>query len=142
MQTKIILIPLFKDREVSTGGNDQPVYYDLDIARFKAILPYAVSLTLYTLTVGAPSANEFEWNVVFNSGFDRDHEITAGSPSFKLLGTNISANGPGKSATPYTTLANFMLESRLAIMAKNKDMLSGVRTARCSAVLAVETVGM
>lgn len=49
MQTKIILIPLFRRLPVSTDGTATPVYYDLKQDVFKGILPYAVSLTLHSL---------------------------------------------------------------------------------------------
>lgn len=139
-RTKTLLLPLFKDLRIPTNGDSTPsyVYYDLDVPDFTHVLPFATSLVLYGLTVGAPQSNEYEWNVVFRSGFNRNWEtadINAISTS------NITGEGSSKSAV-FTTTSKFYLESRLQIRVNNKTGTSGVRIASISGVLAVETVGM
>ena len=140
-QTKLVLLPLCTALLVPTNGDSTALsytFYDLDIPGFKGILPYAVGLTVYYLTEGAPQNDEYEWNLVFRSGFDRHHET---ADIIALSSSNITSNGSGKTSA-YTTVSKFLLESRLQIRANNKTGTSGVRTAKISAVLAVETIGM
>ncbi len=142
MQTKIILVPLFRELPVTTDGTTNPVYTDLPVPsdRIRSLLPYAVSLTLYSLTEGMPGTNDVEWNVVFRSGFDRGHETTDVN-KLDAAGTQINANGSKRHAA-FTDLSKFLLESRLQVSARNKVGVSGQRTVLASGVLAVETVGM
>lgn len=94
MRTKIVLITLFKNLQVATDGTDVAIYLDLDSTEFKSLLAYASSITLHSLTFGAPGSNEFEWNIVFRSGFDANHEtadINKIGPS-----ANISTNGAAR----------------------------------------------
>lgn len=138
IRTKLVLIPLFKSLQVSTDGTTTALYLDLDAPDFKYLLPYAESLTLHTLTFGAVNG-EFEWNVVFRSGYDAQHEttdITKIGPS-----ANISTNGSARHSA-LTDTTKFLLESRLQVLLKNATGQSGVRTATISATLAVLTVGM
>ena len=138
-RTKIILIPLLSKYQASTDGTDVAVYIDLDVPEFKGLLPYVDSLTLYTLTEAAPASNEFEWNIVFRSGFDRDHEtsdINKIGPS-----ANISVSGSARQSA-FTDTTKFLLASRLQLLLKNKTSTNGVRSATLSAVLAITTVGM
>lgn len=142
MQSKTILIALCHELPITTDGTVNPVYTDLPVPseRIRSLLPYAVSLTLYSLTQGMPGTNDAEWNAVFRSGFNRDHETTDAN---KLEpGVNqINANGSKRHAA-FTDLSKFLLESRLQLSAQNKTGVSGQRTVLVSAVLAVETVGM
>lgn len=138
-RTRIVLIPLLTRYAASTDGTDVAVYIDLDVPEFKSLLPFADSLTLYTLTEAPPSNSEFEWNIVFRSGYDRDHEtadINKIGPS-----ANISSSGSARHSA-FTDTTKFMLASRLQILLKNKSAVTGVRSATLSAVLAVTTVGM
>ncbi len=139
MQSKIILIPLFRDMILTTDGSVTPVIYDLNAPKFRNALPYAASLTLYSLTVGENATNDVEWNVGFFSGFDRSREF---APVEKLVtspATGINANGSVRHA-PYNTLSKFNLESRLVVMAQNRSGASGQLSVVASAVLAIETV--
>lgn len=133
-QSRIIIIPLLKRHKASTDGTTGNVDYDLDVPEFTNLLPYAESLTLLSLTEGAPGT-DFEWNIGFLSGFDRTHQgnFTAISPS------NINTNGSARSSV-YNTIANFNLDSRLQLRVKGAT--SGVKSATVSAVLLVQTVGM
>jgi hypothetical protein len=140
VQTKIFLIPLFRELSLSTDGTSNPVYYDINSEKFRAALPYAVSLTLYSLTEGEPATNDVEWNVVFRSGFDRNHETTDIN-KLNAAANQINANGSLRSAA-FTDISKFLLESRLQVSAQNKAGVSGLRTITTSAVLAVETIGM
>lgn len=139
MQTKIILIPLFRRVQLFTNGTTTPVWIDIPNERFRGILPFAVGLTLYTLTEGANATIDCEWNVGFWSGFDRDHGQAAIIP---IAASWLATNGSIKAAA-YTTTANFNLnlESRLQAGARNRATVSGLQTIFGSAVLAVETVG-
>lgn len=121
---------------LTTDGSTTFVVYDLDLPKFTTILPHAASLTLYTLTQGAPAGNEFEWNVQFRSGFDRDHELAT---VVALATPNISTNGPIRHG-PVNVSNSFQLASQLQVVARNGVGFSGVRTAVVSAVLAVELV--
>lgn len=133
-QSRILVLPLLKRYKASTDGTTNPVDYDLEVPEFTNILPYAESLTLLTLTEGAP-APDFEWNVGFLSGFDRSHH-----GSFTAIVTsNITANGSARSSA-YTTVANFNLDSRLQLRVKGAS--SGVKSATLSAVLLVQLIGV
>lgn len=140
MQTKILLVPLFRNLVLSTDGTSTPIYFDVDSERIRMLLPYAAGLTLYSLTEGENATNDVEWNVVFRSGFDRNHE-TADINKLESAGTHINANG-AKRHTAFTDTTKFLLESRLQVSAQNRSGVSGLRTITVSAVLAVETVGM
>lgn len=140
MQTRTILLPLFREMALSTDGSTTPVYYDIPSEKFKSLLPYVVGLTLHSLTEGENLTNDLEWNVVFRSGFDRNHETT----DINKLDTGanqINTNGSLRSAA-FTTLSKFMLESRLQVSAQNRTGVSGLRTVTVSAVLAIETIGV
>ena len=94
VRTKIILLPLFASLQVATDGTDVAVYLDIDNPDFKHLLAIAVGITLHSLTFGAPGSNEFEWNVVFLSGYNRANEtadINKIGPS-----ANISTNGAAR----------------------------------------------
>ena len=140
MQTRTILIPLFREMQLATDGTTAPIYFDLNAEKFRALLPYAISLTLYSLTEGENATNDVEWNVVFRSGFDRNHE-TGDINKLESAGTQINANG-SKRHSAFSDATKFMLESRLQVSAQNKAGVSGVRTVVVGGVLAVETVGM
>ena len=136
MDSRLILLPLLKDYKASTNGSDTLFYVDLDVPAFKGLLALAESLTLLSLTVGAPGGNELEWNIGFLSGFDRGHQ-----GNFTAIATsNITVDGSARSSA-YTTVTNFNLDSRLQLMLKNKTSTSGVRSATISAVLLVQTIG-
>ena len=138
MQPKIILIPLFKRVQLFTNGTTTPVWIDIVSERFRGILPFATSLTLYSLTEGANATIDCEWNLGFWSGFDRDHEQAAIIP---IAASWFATNGSVKAAA-YSTTANFNLESRIQAGARNRASVTGLQTIFGSAVLAVETVGM
>jgi hypothetical protein len=133
MQTRTILIPLFR-------GTSTPIYFDVVAEKFRSLLPYAVSVTLHSLTEGENATNDVEWNVVFRSGFDRNHE-SGDINKLESAGTQINANG-SKRHTAFSDATKFMLESRVQVLAQNRAGVSGVRTVVVSAVVAVETVGM
>ncbi len=138
LSSRVQIIPLLKGYKASTDGTDTSIYLDLDVPAFTELLPYAESMTLLTLTEGAPASGNFEWNIGFLSGFDRGHQ-----GSFLKLGpqntANITANGSLRHAA-YSTILNFNLNSRLQLLVKNKDNVSGVYSATISAVLLVQLV--
>jgi hypothetical protein len=137
MNTRIFLIPLVsKMRIASDGVGASTVEIPLDVAKFTNVLPFAASLTLHSLTEGAPASNELEWNVGFRSGFTRDNETGV----LTLLASSISTNGSVRHP-PVTDLSKFQLVSRLVITVQNKAGVNGLRSALVSAALAVETVG-
>ena len=84
------------------------------------------------------SGNELEWNVQLRSGFDRDHEL---SSPILLDAAVITADGSLRHAAVPAS-ASFLLETRAEVTVKNKSMVTGVRSATVSGVLAVETVGV
>jgi hypothetical protein len=143
MQTRIILIPLFSEMVLTTNGTPvSPVFFDIPSGKVKPLLPYAVGLTLYSLTEGesGPTGNDVEWNVMVWSGYNRNHELPNSFP-LVTAGTHINANGPLRHA-PINVNTSFMLESRLQVMAQNRLTVAGPKTLIVGATLAVETVGM
>lgn len=77
-----------------------------------------------------------DWDVAFNSGFDRNHEL---SQFIDIAATPISIPGPIR--TPdYTTTSNFLLECRLQLWWRNHVGVSGP-TAVLSAVLGARRYG-
>lgn len=137
LSSRVQIIPLLKGYKASTDGTDTSIYLDLDVPAFTELLPYAESMTLLTLTEGAPASGNFEWNIGFLSGFDRGHQ-----GSFLKIGdaANISANTSLRHS-PYTTILNFNLNSRLQLLVKNKNGQAGVYSATISAVLLVQLIG-
>lgn len=141
-RTRTVLLPLLKGFKAHTdgvsSGSPTPTYFDLDIPEFRLLLPYAESLTLYSLTESGPAANEFEWNIVFRSGYNRFHET---SDINKIAAANITTNGSVRHAV-FNDTTKFQLESRLQLAVNNGASVSGVRAATLSATLAIVTVGM
>ena len=145
MQSKIILIPLFKALNIATNGvqggtSGDESTLDLNLPAFRNLLPHAEGITIYFSMTGRPLANtNLEWSIFLISGFDRDHEYPT---PVNLLGANtfVNVNGSGRS-TEYVNPANFLLESRLQLQYQNASGISGVNTASASAVAAVRTFG-
>lgn len=135
--SRIQILPLLKGYKASTDGTQTSIYLDLEVPAFTELLPHAESMTLITLTEGAPSSGNFEWNIGFLSGFDRGHQ-----GSFIKLGdaANITTNVSQRHSA-YSTISNFLLNSRLQLLVKNKDGQTGVQTATLSAVLLVQLIG-
>lgn len=133
--------PLFRELILNTDGTATPIYYDLNCEKIRLLLPFAVSLTLYSLTEGENVTNDVEWNVVFRAGFDRNHETATVNKLDPTAVTQINANGSLRSIA-FTDVTKFLLESRLQVSAQNRSGVSGLRSITVSAVLAVETIGM
>jgi hypothetical protein len=138
MKSRLVLIPLFKDLRIVTDPNAAVTsYIELDTPSFTHLLPHAEALALHSLTVGAPTGDDLEWNVVLVPGFDRSHEIA----EIKLgPSANITANGAARHP-PYSTINDFLLEGRLRLLYKNAAGVTTAQSASVSAVLAVLTVG-
>ena len=117
---------------LASDGTQTAIYVDLTAPRFARVLPYAEGLTLYSLTLNR-TAN-FEWNIVFRSGFDTINDDGA----INKLGpaANIVANGSVRH-TEFTDTAKFNLESRLQILLKN-GAGTAIESATCGAALAVK----
>ncbi len=133
---KVLLFELFKDMPVTTNGvAESATVLNLEVGPFRGILPKAASLALYGLVTEAAAA-DFEFNVAFVSGFDRNHEMP-GSP-FNIASAWFDATPTGGSrSSDYTTVANFLPEGRLQATWRNKANVTGVKNARISAVLIV-----
>lgn len=137
VRSSIQAIPLFKGLRVATTGVTGSAgvysYIDLAVPGFSEVLMYAESLTLVSCQRGGPASNEFEWNVEFIPGFDRENENAA----IAIASADIAADGAARAAA-YSTVTNFTSSARLRIRLKNKDTVSGVRTALISAILLVK----
>ena len=92
------------------------------------------------MTLGENLTNDVEWNVVFRSGFDRDHETTDIN-KLEASATQINTNGSKRHAV-FNDLTKFLVESRLQVSAQNRTGVSGLRTITVNGILAVDTVGM
>ncbi len=133
---KVLLVELFKDMPVTTLGTSEGVtILNLEVPQIRGILPKAASLALYGL-VTEVAATDFEFNVAFIPGFDRNHEVP-GSP-FNIASAWFDATPTGGSrSADYATLGNFLPEARLQAVWRNKLNITGVKNARISAMLIV-----
>lgn len=133
------VISLFQNFRLNTtgvtGAGGVYSYIDLvDVPGLNGLLIYAEELAIEHLQVGGPGANELEWNIelVPGYGYDRNNEKAA----VPLVAADINADGTNRN-TGYTAVADFMTNGRLRIRHKNKNGVSGVRSALISAYLLV-----
>ncbi len=133
---KVLLIELVKDLQVSTNGTPTGVtVLDLEVPRFRGVLPSAASLAVFGLVTEAAAA-DFEFNVAFVPGFDRNHE-DPGAPFYIASAWIDSAATGGARSADYPQDSKFMPEARLQLAWRNKAGVNGVKTARVSAILMV-----
>ncbi len=129
----MLLLPLFRRRAlVTTGTALQKSFEDLDIPRFRHALPRCTGLFMIGLVENVPST-EFEFNVAFFSGFDRDHQPA--TPLDIAASAINSSNTQGVRSADYTNVQNFLLDSRLQLWWRNPAGISGVKTGVASAIL-------
>ena len=130
------VISLFQNFRLNTtgvtGAGGVYSYIDLDVPGLNGVLIYAEELAIEHLQVGGPAAGELEWNIELVPGYDRNNEKAA----VALVAADINADGTNRN-TGYTTLADFMTNGRLRIRHKNKNTVTGVRSALISAYLLV-----
>lgn len=135
----IFTFPLFKAMPVITNGTAlSKSTLDLDVPRFRNLLPRVAGLFLFGLTENAVST-DLEWNVGFISGMDRAHE----APPIDITTGNVNFDSTllyGARNPEYTTVANFLLESRLQAWWRNKSGISGAKTGAITAMLGVRLV--
>ena len=137
---RLQLIPLFKGLQITTDGAPlSPTTLNLNVPQVTNLLPYCEALFLIGLTTGIAD-NQIEWNVRFFSGFDRNNELTTGSPPYPIASANFTLGGSARSAD-YTTLTNFLPESRLQLWWQNKSGVNGVKNATVSAILGARLFG-
>ena len=145
VRSRIVEIPLCTKVRLTTlgAGNDfavagERLYHELEVPEFKGILFHAEELTLLSLTEGVASSTAFRWGLFAWSGFDRFNELQAHPYQ---IGATVSAGGSLRHSA-YTTLTNFLRESRLALgygyVAGSAAVVSGT----VSASLLVKTAGM
>ena len=133
---KVLLIELFKDMPVATNGVALGItILNLDVPRFRGVLPSAASLAVFGLVTEAAAA-DFEFNVGFVPGFDRNYEFP-NTPFYIASSWMDSAATGGVRSADYNQTANFMPEARLQIASRNKAGVTGVKNARISAILMV-----
>lgn len=133
-RSRVMLFPLFKDLAVQTNGTAlSKTSMDIDIPGLRALLPYAEALFLITSTDGLATTGIAEWNVAFASGFDKSREPF---PSADISSSVFNIDGP-KRCVDYTTVTNFLLESRLTVWWQNATGVSGVKKFEIGAVLGV-----
>lgn len=130
------VISLFQNFRLNTtgvtGAGGVYSYIDLDVPALNGVLIYAEELAIEHLQVGGPASGELEWNIELVPGFDRNNEKAA----VALVTADINADGTARNAG-YTTVTDFMTNGRLRIRHKNKNAVSGVRSALISAYLLV-----
>lgn len=138
--SRYVLIPLFTKKQIVSRGNaiGTPDFIELDIPQFIHMLPHAEELTLNTLS--EYHQTDLRWGIYFTSGFDRNNETTTVANAH-LLGTLLSASSPIRHS-PYNTLADFLLESRLFLGIGNANGNTGSLSATAGASLLVKTVGI
>lgn len=128
----IILVPLFKGLTVTTNGTAlSKSTLDLNVPQVRNLLPQAAGLFIIGLTENSVST-DFDWNVAFISGFDQAHPAAAID-----IGSSALDSASGMRTAEYTTMTNFLLETRLQLWWRNKAGISGAKTAQLSAVLGV-----
>lgn len=131
--SNVVLIPLFFRLPVVTAGVALTKRtLDLDVPKFRSMLPQCTSMFLVGLTEGA-SAADLEWNVAFWSGFTRDVQV--GNP-IDIAATNMTAAAvQGQRSADYTVVANFLLDSRLQLWWRNPANSTGVNAGVVSGAL-------
>jgi hypothetical protein len=144
ISSRVYVLPLFRKLRLTTTatGNEfgvagERAYVELDIAELRGLLPHAEELTFVSLTEGVATTTNFRWGLFCWSGFDRQSEL---STHPFAIGSTLTAAGSLRH-TPYSTLTNFMLESRLAVgygyAANGAAVISGL----ASGALLVKTYG-
>lgn len=140
IRSRIIVLPLFSQMRVVTTGNlygiGTTVFLDIDVPQFTKLLPHAEELTFISLTE-QPSA-QLNWGLFFYSGYTRASELTTSAPF--AIGSTLTSIG-SKRHSPYTTLTNFLLESRLVVGIGNGSG-TNFESASISGTLLVKTAGM
>ena len=133
--SNIYYLPLFQRLMLSTGGIAlTKSTLDLNIPQVRNALSQAAGIFIIGLTE-APVSTDFEWNVAFYSGFDRDHQQTA---PIDINAVNFSAVLPqGQRSVEYTTTTNFLPESRLQLWWRNPTGISGSKSAVVSGILGI-----
>lgn len=132
--SNVVLLPLFQRLALTTNGTQgSKSVLDLNVPQLRTLLSQASALFLVGLTEQAPST-DFEWNVAFYSGFDRDHQPA--TPTDVAAAAFTSATPQGQRSADYTTVANFLLDTRLQLWWRNPNA-TGAKSGIVSAVLGV-----
>ena len=139
-RSRIVQIPLFIKKQIVSRGNaiSSPDFVELIAPDFVNILVHADEVSLVTLS--EYHQTDLRWGVYFVSGFDRNNETTTVANAH-LLGSLLSASGSSRHSA-YTTLSDFLLESRLFLGIGNANANTGSLSATVGAVLLVKTAGM
>lgn len=134
-KSRMVVIEVCDKVRLTTDGTMTPCYLDLEVPEIEDLLPHVEELTLVTLT--ECRTTNHEWNVVFRSGFDRDHQ--ADTPVKIGPAANSAANGSARH-TAITDTSDFNLSTRLQLMSVNGSG-TNIETAVVSAKLLALTVG-
>lgn len=138
-QTRRHVVSLFQHFRLNTNGVAGSAgvyaYIDLDVPALGRLLILAEELTIVHVQSGGPTGNELEWNIELIPGYDRNNE----KPAVALVPADIVADGTNRNAA-YTVTADFLPTGRLRIRHKNKNTISGVRSALIGAYLLVTTI--
>lgn len=130
----IIYLPVFKTMSVTTFGTSlTKSTIDIDLPQFSGMLLRASGIFVMGLTENVAAA-DFEWNLAFIPGFDRQHEGTALDIATSPFDSTIPA---GVRSAEYTTVAPFLPSSRIQAWWRNKSGVTGVKTAQISAILGI-----
>jgi hypothetical protein len=144
ISSRVYVLPLFRKLRLTTTatGNEfgvaaERAYLELDLPEVRGLLPHAEEITFVSLTEGVATTTNFRWGLFCWSGFDRQSEPSTNP--FPIRST-VTAAGSLRHA-PYSTLTNFMLESRLAVGYGYAANGAAVISAFVSGALLVKTYG-
>ncbi len=134
--SNVLLVPLFRRLVLTTTGTAlQKSVMDIDVPRIRGLLPRCEAIFIFGLVENVPST-DFEFNVAFFSGFDRDHQPAT---PLDIAATAItSVNVQGVRSLDYNTTPNFFPDTRLQPWWRNPSGISGVKTAQASAILGLK----
>ncbi len=131
--SNVVLLPLFRRLVLTTTGTAlQKSFLDLDVPRVRNVLPRCSAIFLVGLVENVPST-DFEMNVGFLSGFDRDHQPP--SPIDIAASPITSVNVQGVRSADYNTTANFFPDTRLQLWWRNPSGITGVKSGQASGIL-------
>lgn len=137
--SRMVLVTLLRKKQIVSRGNaiGTPDFIELNCPDFTWLLMHAEEITLVTLS--EYHQTDLRWGMYFTSGFDRTNETTTIAGSH-LLGSLLSSSGSTRHSA-YTTIADFLLESRLFLGLGNANGNTGSLSATIGAALLVKTVG-
>jgi len=132
-KSNIFLLPLFRGFAATTnGGALSKSLLDIDNPRVRTMLPHCAAIFVIGLVENVPAA-DFEFNLAFFSGVDRDHQPP--SPIDIAATPFTSAASQGVRCPDYTAVQNFLQDCRIQAWWRNAAGVNGLRTGLITATL-------